>query len=292
MLGGRVGIHLRATSLDHRAVARAGSGVLDRLETWAGRLTRFDPRSELSRLNASASSTFSVGPTLGAILDWARSAETATDGVVDISLLDARLAAEQGEAAILPAYRLWSLARGARASVVHRPRGLRFDLDGVAKGWLADRAAGLLAGCDAVAVDADGDVAIGLEPGESLSLGVADPEAPTMDLEVIRLVNETSRRTAFGVATSGVSVHRWGVGARARHHLIDPRTGRPAVTDLVQATVIATSARLAEAFAKTAVILGRQAALVALHRPGVLGALLLTDDRLLLSLPGTERFVS
>jgi thiamine biosynthesis lipoprotein len=292
MLGGRVGIHLRSTSPDHLAAARAGSRVLDRVEAWAGRLTRFDRRSELSRLNASAASTVAIGPTLGAVLDWGRAAETATDGIVDIALLDQRLAAERGDLPTVAAHRQWSLARGARGSVVHRTRGLRFDLDGVGKGWLADRAAGLLAGFPAVAVDADGDVAVALEPGEGLSLGVADPESPGMDLAVLRLVNDSPVRQAFGVATSGVSVHRWGAGISARHHLIDPRTGLPAATDIVQATVIATSARLAEAFAKSAVILGRGAAPRALRRPGILGALLLTGDRQLTTLPGTERYLA
>ena len=292
MLGGRVGIHLRSGSPDHMATARAGSRILDRLEAWAGRLTRFDPRSELSRLNASSARSIAIGPTLAAVLDWARAAETATDGIVDVALLEQRLAAERGEPSPLLAFRHWSLARGARSTIVHRTPGLRFDIDGVAKGWLADRAVSLLVGVPIAVVDADGDVAVGLDPGADLWLGVADPESPAMDLSVLRLANDSATRQAYGVATSGVSVHRWGSGGRARHHLIDPRTGAPAATDVIQATVIATSARLAEAFAKSAVILGRRAAPRALRRPGVLGALLLTDDRALVTLPGTERFLA
>lgn len=292
MLGGRVGIHLRPASGDHLAAARAGSAVLDRIEAWTVRLTRFDPSSELSRLNASRSAAQAIGPTLAAVLDWSRAVEAMTGGLVDIALLDARLAVEAGRRPSLPAHRQWSMERSRRRSAVHRSRGVRFDLDGVAKGWLADRAVGLLAAFPAVAIDADGDVAVALDAGESLSLGVADPESPGMDLSVLRLVNDSPARQAFGVATSGVSVHRWGVGPGARHHLIDPRTGAAAATDIVQATVIATSARLAEAFAKSAVILGRGAAPRGLRRPGVLGALLLTDDRQLLTLPGTERYLA
>ncbi|HYL41563.1 MAG TPA: FAD:protein FMN transferase, partial [Candidatus Binatus sp.] len=137
-----------------------------------------------------------------------------------------------------------------------------------------------------------GDVAGGLDPGAELALGIEAPTSPRMDLAVIRLTNDGPARTAFGVATSGTSVHRWGSAVEARHHLIDPRTGAPAATDVVQATVIATSARLAEAFAKTAVILGRGAAPRALRRPGVLGALLLTDDGRMLTLAGTERYLA
>jgi thiamine biosynthesis lipoprotein len=77
-----------------------------------------------------------------------------------------------------------------------------------------------------------------------------------------------------GVATSGVTVHRW---AAHRHHLIDPRTRRPAVTDILQATVVARTAREAEVLAKTAVILGRDEGLAFLDRCGAYAGLVVTD---------------
>ena len=52
----------------------------------------------------------------------------------------------------------------------------------------------------------------------------------------------------------------------------------PAATDLVQVTVIADSARLAEACAKAAVIVGAGRAPRFAARPGVHGLLLLTAD--------------
>ena len=58
------------------------------------------------------------------------------------------------------------------------------------------------------------------------------------------------------LATSGTIVHRWTHDSGVAHHLIDPRTRRPAVTDVVQATVLAETARDAEAFAKVAVVAG------------------------------------
>jgi thiamine biosynthesis lipoprotein len=58
------------------------------------------------------------------------------------------------------------------------------------------------------------------------------------------------------VATSGSNRRRWRVGARANHHLIDPRTGQPGRTDLAQVTVVAPSAELADVLAKTAFLRG------------------------------------
>ena len=91
----------------------------------------------------------------------------------------------------------------------------------------------------------------------------------------------------FGLATSGTSVHRWTVDGRRSHHLIDPRTGRPALTDLVQATILAGSAREAEAIAKTAVIVGSEAALERLDRAGIHAAILLTERGDVLVTPST-----
>ena len=271
MLGGEVAVHVTGD------VSRASlEAVLDRIGAWASRLTRFDPDSELMRLNAAPGSRVRIGPTLTAVLDWSRAAEGMTDGLVDVAMLDARLAAEAGTGATRPiaASRRWSLDRGPRASTVRREPGVRFDLDGVGKGWLADRALAIAPGRSAL-VDADGDVAVRLLPGDEWGIAIADPREADAMLGVLRLTADEAPR-GLGVATSGISVHRWAHPGGEAHHLIDPRTWRPAATDIVQATVVASSAREAEVLAKTAVIAGTTRAFGLLDRPGVLGVLVLT----------------
>jgi len=235
-----------------------------------------------------------VRPTLAAVMDWGREAQGLSDGIVDIALLDARLEAEgigstpTSSALASPAARRWSMARGPRRTDVLRPVGLTFDLDGVAKGWLADRALRRLAAYPSAVVDADGDIAIRLGPGRRMRFGVADPRTTGAMLVELELCGPTTGiAAAFGLATSGTSVHRWTVAGRPSHHLIDPRTGRPARTDLVQATILAGSAREAEAIAKTAVIIGSESALEGLDRHGVHAAILLTDRGELLVTPST-----
>jgi FAD:protein FMN transferase len=279
MMGGEVAIHAvgDAGSAFMAPTAAAVEGVLDRIEAWAGRLTRFDPSSELMRLNAATSSRVRIGPTLTAVLDWARTAEGLTDGLVDVALLDARLAAEAGTDPArpqVPAGRRWSLARGPRASFVRREPGVGFDLDGVAKGWLADRALAITPGRSAL-VDGDGDVALRVAPGDEWNVGIADPREPGLLLATVHLDAPAGTRR-LGLATSGTSNHRWTHATGEAHHLIDPRTRRPADTDVVQATVLAGSAREAEAFAKTAVIVGSARAFARLDRPGIYGVLVLT----------------
>jgi thiamine biosynthesis lipoprotein len=276
MMGGQVAVSV----IDDRPMrqrTRSAEQVLDRVAAWAARLTRFEASSELSRLNAADVAEVPIRPTVAAVLDWAREAEGMTDGLVDVAMLDARLAAETGDAVTLPlpASRRWSVRRGPRGSTVIREPGVRFDLDGVAKGWLADRALDLTPGRSAI-VDGDGDVAIRVAGGDSWAIGIEDPRTPDGLLATL-VLRADGARVRFGLATSGTSVHRWLHRGRQVHHLIDPWTWQPAETDVVQATVLASSARVAEAFAKVAVIAGSERAFELLDRPAVDGLLLLTD---------------
>ena len=297
LMGGRVGVHVRP-GVGRGSATRDAERALQALRRWVARLTRFDPASELSMLNADPGRAVRVGPTIAAVLDWGRAAETETNGVVNVALLDQRLAAEGGAAGrqgstLARASDAWSIERGPRGAVIRRPAGLRFDLDGVAKGWLADRVAGRLERHPAVVVDADGDIAIHLGAGESWDIGVTDALDLERTIATLRLAAaHGSRRATFGIATSGTSVHRWPTTDGPAHHLIDPRTGRPALTDVVQATVVAASARVAEAFAKAAVILGSAQALAAFDRPPVDGLILLTERREILATPRTLRYLA
>jgi len=61
-----------------------------------------------------------------------------------------------------------------------------------------------------------------------------------------------------GVATSGIDHRNWTKGGNAQHHLIDPRTGRPAKTDLVAVTVVAPDLLIAERIALSAMVIGSE----------------------------------
>ncbi len=291
-MGGQLSIHLDPET-SARDAGRTGRLVAGRIESWAGRLTRHSEFSELSALNADPRSEVELGPTLAAALRAGRMANEATEGLADVTLLDARLAAENADAAT-PAEAqsgramFWSLSSGPRGTAtVRRPPGLRFDLGGIGKGWIADRALDALATWPSAVIDADGDMAVRCAPGRFWEVGIDDPRAPDGLLAVLRLAASQSMPERWGVATSGTSIHRWNVAGEVRHHLIDPRTRMPAVTDVVQATVVAGSALRAEALAKAMVIAGTVDGFALLERARVLGAVVLTAGGETLALPGT-----
>jgi thiamine biosynthesis lipoprotein len=265
--------------------------VASRVRAWAARLTRFDPGSELSALNRSADiDRVPVGATLAAVLDRAAVLAERTEGLVDVTLLDERLDAEQ--------HRIGAVVRGGRRCAwmlvdadgrtrgVARSAGVRFDLDGVAKGWIADRARALLTDAPSAFVDADGDIALHVAPGTDWEVAVADPADEHAELARFRVADRRATRI-LGIATSGTSVHRWQGSDGIQHHLIDPRTRRPAMTDVVQATVIAEDATTAEGLAKAAVIAGSHAAPGLLARAGAWAAVLLRSDGDVIASPST-----
>jgi FAD:protein FMN transferase len=289
-MGGRLVVHLAAPADDVRA-QRDARHLLSRIGRWADRLSRHLGASELCALNADPRTSVPVGPTLGAALRAALDAAEESEGLVDITLLDARLAAEGlsfGEPAA-GVRRSWSLESGPRrTAVVNRPPGVRFDLGGVAKGWLADRGLALLGSWPSAVVDADGDLSVRCRAGDTWAIAVDDPRTDGASLAILHLSGPaTGWPVQWGVATSGTSVHRWRRGEILGHHLIDPRTGAPALTDIVQATVVCGSALRAEALAKAAVIAGTIDGLALLERAGVRGAVILTEGGETLALPQT-----
>jgi thiamine biosynthesis lipoprotein len=153
------------------------------------------------------------------------------------------------------------------------PPGARLDLGGIAKGWAADQAAYHLGKLAPALVDAGGDVAASAPQadGSPWPIGVANPLDSGEQLDLVLLWEG-------GVATSGRDYRRWRKNDHWQHHIIDPRTGRPAQTDVLSATVVAPSARMAEAAAKSVLILG---SLEGLHwldeRPEMAGLIVLDD---------------
>ncbi|HMK07966.1 MAG TPA: FAD:protein FMN transferase, partial [Anaerolineales bacterium] len=162
---------------------------------------------------------------------------------------------------------------------VRLPAGTRLDLGGIGKGWAADRAVRRLSRTGAALVDAAGDIAVSgpTASGDPWPIGVADPAHAERQLAVLMIGKG-------GVATSGRDYRRWRQGGLWAHHIIDPRTGRPAQTDVLSATVVGPSARMAEAAAKAVLILGSREGLGWLEgRPALAGLVVLDDERVLTS---------
>ncbi len=288
-MGGRVTLRVAASAGTEAWVEADLRRVAARIRAWAGRITRFDDASELSRLNRQAHRAAStVGPSLGDLLERAGQLSAATGGLLDISLLEARVGVEHGTRIEARAGR-WRLEHLARRHIVHRRGRVSFDLDGVGKGWIADRALGLLDHYPAAMVDADGDVAVRPWQGARWGIAIADPRGSS-NLVVVSPSGTWTER--FGIATSGTTVHGWELESGWAHHLIDPRTGSSADTDVEQATVVAKDALTAESFAKAVVIAGSEAGLRLLREAGLDVAFILLRSGQLIAPPSAEAWLA
>ncbi|MFF7451399.1 MULTISPECIES: FAD:protein FMN transferase [unclassified Streptomyces] len=144
----------------------------------------------------------------------------------------------------------------------------RLDPTGVVKGWAVERAARSLtaAGATGVSLNGGGDVQLlgAPEPQRPWRVGVADPLRPGGLAAVVSAAGTTE----LSVATSGT--------AERGAHIVDPRTGRSAVTDLVAVTVVAPSVTWADCWATAAFAMGSRDGLRWLESLPDVEALLIT----------------
>lgn len=250
-------------------------------------LSRFRPQSELSALNRAAGhGPRRVGRTLWQAvchaLRIARLSQGLVTPTVGAALIEAgydrdfgMLAASHRQSMPTPvAVPSWQrITCNPYRRTIALPAGVQLDLGGSAKGWTAALVAHRLGKRFPTLVDAGGDIALSgpRRDGTPWPVEVANPRQPDTGIELLMV-----RRG--GIATSGIDYRRWLHNGRWLHHLIDPRTGVPAQTDLLAATVIASSLPLAEMAAKTVVLLGSDEGLRWLQsRPDFAGLLVTTD---------------
>jgi thiamine biosynthesis lipoprotein len=154
-----------------------------------------------------------------------------------------------------------------RSRTVTRPPRVELDSGGIAKGLFADMLAEQLTRFEAFAIDCAGDIRIGGRAGVARPVLVDDPLGHG-SLHEFELVSG-------GVATSGIGRRSWlGADGRPAHHLLDPSTGRPAYTGILQATALAPTALEAEMLAKAALLSGPDGA----HRWLRHGGLVVFED--------------
>ena len=230
-------------------VAGAGRAELAAIEAlFAERdavFSRFQPGSELNRVNAAGGEVVAVSAAFARALGAALAAAVQTGGLVDPTLGRAIVAAGYSDdfGLLAPDPRPLGPADPGRwgdvrlsGRLLRRPRGLVLDLNGVVKGLTVDDALALLPGPGFIA--AGGDLAVRGGAVVGLPVGGA-----------IRVVSG-------GLATSGTATRTWWRGGRRRHHLIDPVSARPAESPWTHVTVSGSDCLTADVAAKAAFLLG------------------------------------
>ena len=253
-------------------IARARSRAQDIIDQADASFSRFRADSELSVIQRNPGRTVEVSEMLARALDAALRAAELTDGLVDptvgrvvrLSGYDRDFSQLRGTTASVPRFEVvpgWRAIewRSARRRL-RLPRGVELDFGSTGKALVVDLAAhALLAELPAGA-------------GALLSIGgdmrvVGDP--PRSGWRVLLAEDSGVPHTSGGpvvaihggaLATSSTTVRRWRSHAEVVHHLIDPRTARPADGPWRTASVVAADCVDANTAATAAIILGADAA--------------------------------
>jgi FAD:protein FMN transferase len=235
-LGTRVELVIRGST---EQLGAAAEFLRDELEAVDRACSRFRPDAELVAVNAAAGSRVQVSSHLAEAIAIALRAAAQTDGDVDPTLGRSLVAAgyDRDFAALpadgppvsppVPRPDAW---REVELDVANRtlrlPRDVALDLGATAKAWAADRATARIAATieAPVLVSLGGDLAIGGPRDDQPAYGwpvrltaeARDGDGPVAYVH------------AGGVASSSTVVRRWRRGGETLHHILDPRTGRPA----------------------------------------------------------------
>ncbi|MEY2450400.1 MAG: FAD:protein transferase [Acidimicrobiaceae bacterium] len=282
-----IGTGIRLVVHDGDLVRARGAveGILDAVDR---AYSRFREDSEIVALNARAGEWTRVSPLLAeAIAAGLRAAEL-TSGAVDPTVGramraigyddDFDLVGRDGspiELRLEPIPGWQSVELSAARREVRVPRGVELDLGSTGKGLAADLAATAALEATAgggVLVSLGGDIAVrGVAPDGGWRILIAeDSEAPTDgDGDVIAI-------DGGAVATSSTTVRRWQRGEISLHHLIDPRTGGPVVSQWRTASVVAATCVDANTAATAAIVKGATA-LSWLEASGLAARLVATD---------------
>lgn len=221
--------------------ARDAVGAVEReLDAVDLACSRFRTDSELSQLNRARGERQKVSPLLFTALHVALYAAETTGGLVDPTVGRAlrtagydttftQVVVRNSSAfhalfSVVPGWRVVELDE--KASTVRVPAGVELDLGATAKALACDRAAAAAAtvSCCGVLVALGGDIAVaGEAPEGGWPVRIADDHAGPLGAP-----GPTVAVRGGGLATSSTTVRRWRSQTEELHHLLDPRTGRPA----------------------------------------------------------------
>jgi thiamine biosynthesis lipoprotein len=234
--------------------------------------SRFRPDSELSELNRLAGGQVEVGPLLFLAVEVALAVAERTGGLVDptvgANLRGAGYDRTFAEVLLRDGTRFrpsfqpvagWrSVELDADRRAIRVPPRVELDLGATAKALAADRAAraATVSTRCGVLVGLGGDVAVaGEAPPGGWPMRIADDQAAPLNGPgpVVAI-------TAGGLASSGTRVRRWTSSGGELHHIIDPRTGRPAATSWHTVSVAAPTCVDANAASTAVIVLGNAGA--------------------------------
>ncbi len=274
----------------------AAFAEIERLETL---LSFWTEDSEIAKINSSAGEgPVAVSPATLEIVERSIYISEKTGGAFDptvgpvIRLWDFRKQKRPTDEQIKEALPLVDYrtieANSAKGTVYLKDDRMSFDTGGIAKGFAADRAAGVLKehGIGGALVSIAGDIRVfGTRAnGKPWRVGIQNPRPTGGDDELLGYVELYDE----GVSTSGDYERFFMEDGRRYHHILDPKTGYPADRGSVSVTVIAPEAVLTDGLTTGIFVMGPEAGMKLLDSLGLEGLIIDSEGRRYIT-PGLEK---
>ena len=275
------------------AIGDGASDVLqacsNEINTLEQRLSRTIETSSVAQLNANGSAQ--LDDDTAALLQAALQYSAETGGTFDVTIAplvelwgitgdDPRVPAQSEIDALLP------LVGGEHVHMddaVTLDAGCSVDLGGIAKGYASQQVADILRahGITSAVVSLGGNVYVcGSKPdGTPWNVGIQDPAGSGY----AAMVSLTDR---FAVTSGGYQRYFVAEDGTVYRHILDPRTGRPADSDLLSVTIISDDGTAADAYSTALYVMGEQEAVSFWRAHGGFELILITADGRLLYTPG------
>ena len=280
---------------DLAAARRMVTETFAEMERLEGMLSRHRDGTMVSRLNRDGI-VRGVSPEVVHVIDRALEYSALTRGAFDITVAPllnlykssfATTGAPPPETEVTRALALvdYRNVRLEDGVVEFDERGMAVTLDGIAKGYIVDRAVAVLreGGVEKILIDAGGDMATAGERarGEGWRVAIQHPRDEAGDLGILRLRGES-------VATSGDYIQHF-TEDRLFHHILDPRTGNsPVHTSSV--TVVTPTAMESDALSTAIFVLGPQDGLRLLNRLDGVEGMIVTKQQDVLTSDGLSYY--
>lgn len=281
-----LGTYVHLTVTDRAALSDATDIALDVLDQVDTACSRFRPDSDLSRVNR-AGGRHTVSPVLIGAVRLALEAAQDTDGLVDPTLGELLVAAgydrtftqlpsvgpDPGALPVPPAS--WRQIRVVDDVTLEVPDHAGLDLGATGKAYAADLVARLVAQetGSGVLASLGGDIATVDDGPWPVTIATTRARLDAGDVTTTVLLPG-----GLGLSTSSVLARGWVAGGSRWHHLLDPRSGRPADGPWVSVTAFGHTATSANVATTAAIVLGADA-LGWLEQRGVAALLVAADGR-------------
>ena len=231
-----------------------------------------------------------------------------TAAIIEKSILANDLTKGAFDITIMPVLKLWGFDNGRygvpkeaeikaalsfvgndklslKNGVLNKKEGTQISLGGIAKGYLGDELLKIAEkyGASAV-VSLGGNIVLcgeNAEKGE-WTVGVKNPVATDS------LVCTFKHKGNVSVVTSGGYERSFKKDGKTYHHIIDPKTGEPAESDLLSVTVIGEDGALCDAFSTALFVMGKEKAVKFAKEYNDFEYIFITDNKEIITTDGVS----